>query len=1157
MKIYETLARDPRQSALANSGQARINAAEDARTLAELRAELETFVCDGQYGDALERILQSYLAQLDRPRQNAAWVSGFYGSGKSHLIKILGHLWVDTRFEDGASARSLVRELPDDILALLRELDTRVARSGRPAVAAAGALPSGSNDHVRLTVLAVILRALGLPEVYSQAQFHFWLREQGYLDAVQRAIRDAGKEWARELNNLYVSGPLARAVLACDPDFARDEREARQVLRQRFPHRTSDLSTPEFLAAIREAVRLPGDTSQGPERDFPLTVLILDEAQQYLGASLDRAVTLTELAEAVQTQLDSRVMLVASGQSALASTELLQKLRDRFRITVQLSDTDVEAVTRRVLLHKKASALDAVRRSLDDHAGEVSKHLHASRLAERPADRSTRVEDYPLLPTRRRFWEECFRAVDAAGNHSQLRSQLRILHDALCVVADRPLGSVIPADALFDAIGPDLVNSGVLLNELATRIASLDDGSPRGKRRRRLAGLVFLVSRLPREDGVDPGVRATAATLADLMIEDLGSDSSPLRREIEADLLAMVADGTLMQVDTEYRLQTTQGAEWDRAYREKFGALGARQPEMKAKQDQLVAAAVQQVVGDIRLRHGAAKETRSLVLYAREDAPAAGGDQVVVWLRDGSMARRKDVEGEARARGHEDPVVHVFLDSPDDDLKEAIKAAEAARLVLEAKGLPTEPPEAVEAMKAMQSRRAVAEGTRDQGLRELVAAARVYQGGGNEVFGDSLATKIEAAAEASLSRLFPRFSEADHKAYRVAMQRAQAGSDEPLKVVSWDQATDQHPVVRQVLATIGSAARGAEVRRELLAPPFGWPKDAIDAALVMLAASGAVRATSNGVVVSAKQLDQNKIGAAEFRVERLRLGTSDKLALRGLYQSAGVAVKSGEEEAKADAFLESLTTLTQEAGGRSPLPEVPAPPLLDELRRTTGSERLARLVAEKDSLASWVEQWTRLAQRARKRLPRWDRLLAWLRHAEGLPVAKKVGGEIEAIRRARSLLEDTDYVTPLAKDLEAALRTALREAFEACRDVYQRERDQLEAAEAWSSLEDAQRAGVLVAQRLEAPVAPEVADEGALLGSLEARSLGGWRELAEGLPTRFGRARAEAARLLEPTTRVVSLPRATLRDEGAVRAWLASVEADLLDQVKHGPIILG
>ena len=64
MKIFETLDRDPRFVSLANNGQARIDGA-----AAELRAELETFVCEGQFSDAIQRILESYFTNLTNPRQ--------------------------------------------------------------------------------------------------------------------------------------------------------------------------------------------------------------------------------------------------------------------------------------------------------------------------------------------------------------------------------------------------------------------------------------------------------------------------------------------------------------------------------------------------------------------------------------------------------------------------------------------------------------------------------------------------------------------------------------------------------------------------------------------------------------------------------------------------------------------------------------------------------------------------------------------------------------------------------------------------------------------------------------------------------------------------------------------------------------------------------
>src|SRR5439155_6591446 len=130
---------------------------------------------------------------------------------------------------------------------------------------------------------------------------------------------------------------------------------------------------------------------------------ILDEAQQYIGDSPDRSTIFTEVVEAVSKQLDSRVMVVAAGQSSLTEVPLLQKLMDRFTIRVPLSDADVETVTRKVLLQKKPSAVGEVRKLLDTHAGEVSRQLQGSRIGESVEDRATIVDDYPLLPARRRF----------------------------------------------------------------------------------------------------------------------------------------------------------------------------------------------------------------------------------------------------------------------------------------------------------------------------------------------------------------------------------------------------------------------------------------------------------------------------------------------------------------------------------------------------------------------------------------------------------------------------------------------------------------------------------------------------------------------------------------------------------------------------------
>ena len=1149
MKIHEALARDPRSHALANSGQARITSDTDERAMAELRAELETFVCDGQYGDAIERILKSYLTNLDRPKQDAAWVSGFFGSGKSHLLKMLGHLWVDTPFPDGATARSLVHDLPDDVLAHFRELDTRVARSKRPAVAAAGTLPAGSGDFVKMTVLSVILAACDLPKQYAQARFCFWLQEQGFYDTVRGAVEADAKEWIKELNNLYVSGVIAKALLACDPNFASDEKEARQTLRAQFPNKTDDITTDEFLEMARKALETDGE--------LPLTIFVLDEVQQYIADSTDRAVAITEITEAIYTQLDSKVMIVTSGQSSLSATPQLQKLKDRYRINAQLSDTDVEAVTRKVLLRKNASSIGTIKTTLDQNAGEIAKHLDGTRLSTRPEDSQTIVEDYPLLPSRRRFWEECFRAVDAAGTHSQLRSQLRILHDTLTEIAGREVGAVIPADALFEAIAPNLVQTGVLLNEIDLRIRGLDDDTDAGTLRKRICGLVFLITKLPREGGVDVGVRAAARTIADLMIEDITVDSGPFRKRVETELEQLGNDGTLMKVGDEYRLQTTEGAEWDRAYREKAGALRQREADIAVKRDQLLGASAQQAISEVRLFHGECKEKRTFQLHTGSDEPNTDGDQIVAWLRDGWSIAQKEVESEARKRGQDDHILHVFLPrKAADDLTTRIVEVEATRQVIDLKGIPSTN-EGREARESMQSRFAVAQQLLDELIRDITASAKVFQGGGAEVFGDSLAKKLDTASKVSLARLFPDFGDGDHKSWGVALNRAREGSDEPLKIVGWDKATEDHPVVRRVMTGVGNGAKGGEIRKTLQSSPCGWPRDAIDTALIALHGQGSIRAQLNHQPVAPGHLDQNKISTTEFHPEKIRLSAGDKLALRGLFQKAGLSVKGGEEEIKAREFLAALRLLANDAGGDAPLPACPATTAIDDLDKLHGSEQLGAILAAKDVLEASITEWKKIGDRVVKRLPDWHRLKQMARHTATLPVHAEIEPEIQAIEENRSLLDDPDHVAPLVTKAANALRSALTEQATAFQIAYDAGLETLNADTSWQQLDDAGKQAVLSRVSLTPPTPPVTKTDEDVLRELQQSSLDARVSTVAAVSERVARALEEAARRLKPEAKRIHLRAATLEDNAAVKAWLGEHETKLLNAVAKGPVIVG
>ncbi len=768
----EIYAEDPGKLELLNNGVAKVLDSGTVADLETLRYEIRTFVCGGQYEKGLRRILDSYLGNLGKPEQPAVWVSGFYGNGKSHLVKMLRALWVDFTFPDGARARGLAH-LPDPIKEALKELATEGKRRGG-LHAAAGTLGAGVGDNVRMAILSILFKSLGLPDQYPLARFVMWLRDSGHLDKVRAHVTARKKVWEHELQNMYVSPVITEALLAVIPDLAPSAAEVRSLLKTQYPNQT-EVTTDEMLAAI--------DAALAPDGKFPCTLIALDEVQQYIGDNSARTLLIQEVTEACSKRFAGQLVFVATGQTALSGTPQLQKLKGRFTVTVELSDQDVETVIRQMVLKKKPECIPAVGDVLMRNIGEISRHLVGTAIAPRPEDQSCLEQDYPLLPVRRRFWEKSLRALDQAGTAGQLRYQLKIVHEAARANADLPLGTVVPADFLFDQLATNLLGSGVLPREIYDLFLSLRDGTDDGLLKSRLCGLIFVIGKLPREHGVDIGVHATAETLADLLIENLSAGSADLRKRIPTLLEALVDDGRLMVVEGEYRLQTRESSAWETDYRGRLKKLKEDGRKLADLRTDYLQTECRQRLASVKPLQGNSKVPRACDLHFGADAPKNAGTAIPIWVRDGWTESEKTVESDARAAGDDSPTVFVFIaKGAGDELDATIAILKAADETLQHRGIPTTS-EGQEALAAMESRKAEAESRLKKLLAAVFREVRVLQAGGQELVGIELADKVRTGCDSAMVRLFPQFDAADHPHWANVIERVRKGDGDALKAV--------------------------------------------------------------------------------------------------------------------------------------------------------------------------------------------------------------------------------------------------------------------------------------------------------------------------------------------------------------------------------------
>lgn len=1134
--------RPPAEHPIPNDGVSQVGMPDqdDARQWDVLRYELANFVCEGEYADGLERILGSYLTNQNRSTQPAVWVSGFYGSGKSHLVRVLEHLWADTRLPDGASARGLVA-LPQAIPEHLRELTAIGKRFGAEPWSVAGSLDRGSAGSLNTAFLAIVLDAAGLPTRVAPAQVALWLVEEGIYDEVARSVKDAGKELQYELGTYNLSRPLSEAILVALPGFAPDSAAVRGQLKNQFPDVRS-VTIDETLTLLDRVLRFVGGGQ------VPPTLVVLDEVQQYIGDDVGRALDVQHLVEAVTKEVGNRILLVATGQQEMTADPTLQRIRDRFTGKVVLKNQDVDAVVRKVLLAKDPARRPELAQALERASAEVSREVAGTQIAHTTADDETLVADYPLLPSRRRFWEHVLRAADA-GRAGQLRSQLRIVHDAAAEVSSRPVGTVIGADYLYEAKNEDLNQTAQLSKGLQRLIA---EQRAKDVDRGRILGLIHLISLLPTSGAGDTGVRATSAHLADLLVEDLAHDGARMRADVPRLLREMADEGILQEDGGEFRLQTEAGRVWEDAFRNQ--RANVTQNELVAKRDELLR-------GDLearlprRIAQGSAKVPRAIRPHWGDEEPAPS-DDVAVWVRsewDGVTPRQFEVL--ARELGPDSPVVLVHLPRLlADDLAQELRNWLAAEHVLSQRGRPQDE-EGQHAFASMTSRRQRAEERVKQIVAETVAKSVVLNGGGSSPSGLALREKVDAAAESAATRRFPYFSDGDDSRWgKVHEKLKQGAGSDALAAVGHSGDPTQHRVVKEALGRItGAGTKAADIVTALTSSPYGWPEDAVKGAFAVLVDGGHVHATINGLEADVKQvLATTRWGNVYVRSESVVLSASQRLQARKaltelLAGAPGDVVTNENLVAKAGEAMDRLAERASRLSGSAPLPSVTLPDTVATVRHSSGNDRVVALLTARDELAEVEAALSAMEARSSARQKALAEGRALAAAAEGLEAARPARERLAAFLQSRDLLAAEDGVSPIVADLTSALRDAVNEAAHRLEAAQASALERLESVEAWAALDDEQRAELLASAGLDLEPAADLHDTSAVLRAVQRRPLSAWAYAVDAIDARARKALDEAVRRTAPQAVTVGLPGRTLRSAEEIEAYVAELQTMITD----------
>ncbi|HEX6036132.1 MAG TPA: hypothetical protein VFY83_16960, partial [Anaerolineales bacterium] len=482
-------------------------------------------------------------------------------------------------------------------------------------------------------------------------------------------------------------------------------------------------------------------------------------------------------------------------------------------------------------------------------------------------------------------------------------------------------------------------------------------------------------------------------------------------------------------------------------------------------------------------------------------------------------------------------------------------SAQAAEETINFKGDPTSQ-EGKECRRSMLTKQATEGGHINDLIGLILASARLYLSGGQDLPFIDLKKGVEDAAKQILNRLYPRFHDGDSAKWPQVYKKAKEGSPTALEQVGFSNDPQTHPVAKAILAFIGAGKTGLEIRKNFNGPPYGWPQDAIDGVLTTLLASNHLRGQINSNPLTLAEVDQKKLGQATFRIESPVLTASQKLAVRKFFQDAGLKLTLGDEAGDAIRFIAHAKAIAAKAGGDAPVPMAPAAPEIIALELLSDNELLMAIHDQRDALLAKIKTWETTGKEIVKRLPAFALTEKLVAQAAGLAEQTAWSATLTAIRANRSLLDDPDPISNVLKAVANALRAGLAQAHKAHADMFALQMARIASHAAWAKLTEEKCKTLLANAGARQKPAPTIDTDEHLLAALQSCSLATWQAQTDALAAQFDKALATAIIEAEPKARRVSLAAVTIHDQDELEAWLTESKAIIEDALKNGPVIL-
>lgn len=536
-------------------------AGEDAED--KLAQELEEYVVTRELQKHFATFFANYKkGLLGKVPGMGVWISGFFGSGKSHLLKILA-LLLENREVNGKKALDYFiddHKISDPMVLADMQL---AANSSSDVIlfnieAKSDSGLKTSKEHIVDIFNKVFNEMQGfygdLPQV---ADLERNLSNQGrYEEFKERFKALQGRSWEDTRHNFSFIQDKSVKVLV-DMDFMSED-AARNWCRTVLD--VYRISPEAFGTRLEEYL-----ATKEPNHHI---IFLIDELGQYIGNDSDLMLNMQTVTEELGKRFNGKVWIAVTSQQDIDSVTKdmnkydFSKIQGRFDTRLSLSSANVDVVIKKRVLEKTDTATQTLELLYDQNDTVIKNLIVFNDSVEKKlyANDANFAEIYPFIPYQFNLLASVLTSIrthGASGKHLSEgeRSMLALFKDSAAFMKDEETGAISPFYKFYDALDEFLDHShrSVIIKAYDNSIIN-----PEHKRDEVFAinvlKTLFLIKYVPE-------IEANVENITSLMVDNIHNDRLALKAQVEAALRVLTQQMLVQKNGSVYVFLTNEEQE--------------------------------------------------------------------------------------------------------------------------------------------------------------------------------------------------------------------------------------------------------------------------------------------------------------------------------------------------------------------------------------------------------------------------------------------------------------------------------------------------------------------------------------------------------------------------------------------------------------------